>query len=118
MRSVRARAERRGRRAEAFAAFYLRLKGWRILARRLRLPMIEVDLVAERGDLVAVVEVKWRATPEEALGALPPGALARLRGAAAELAARRSAAGRPRASRVDLVALAPWSWPRHLEDLR
>ena len=41
-------AERRGHKSEALAAFWLQLKGWRILARRLRTPVGEIDLVARR----------------------------------------------------------------------
>jgi putative endonuclease len=111
-------AERRGRHAETIAAWYLRAQGWRIVARRLRLPMIEVDLVARRGDMLAVVEVKWRAHRDTARLALHPAALQRLRAAAAELAARESARGRPVSARVDLLALAPGAWPLHLRDLR
>lgn len=118
MTAQRRAAERAGRRAEAIAAWYLRAKGWRILARRLRMPSIELDLVARRGDVLAVVEVKWRPSPEGALVALTPPAVARLRAAAAEIAAREAARGRPVAARVDLIALAPGRWPRHIADIR
>jgi putative endonuclease len=111
-------AERAGRRAEALAAWYLRAKGWRILARRMRLPMIEIDIVARRGSVLAVVEVKWRATTELALLTIRPEVLSRLRRAAAELAARESRSGRPVSARVDLLAMAPGAWPRHVEDVR
>lgn len=80
--------------------------------------MIELDLVARRGGVLAVVEVKWRAQRDAAQLALHPAALARLRAAAMELAARESARGRPVSARVDLVALAPGAWPLHLQDLR
>src|SRR5690606_25123476 len=66
----RKRAEQGGRRAESFAALWLRLKGWTILARRLRTPVGEVDLVARRGRTLAFVEVKARATAEAAAQAL------------------------------------------------
>ena len=61
----RARAEQRGRRSEWLAAWYLRLMGWRILARRVKTPRGEVDLVARRGRTVAFVEVKWRNSAAE-----------------------------------------------------
>ena len=59
-------AEKRGRSAETIAALYLRLKGWRILARRARVPGGEVDIVARRGKVLAFVEVKARATESAA----------------------------------------------------
>lgn len=50
-------AEASGRRGERLAGWWLRLKGWRILARRVRTPAGEVDLVAKKGNLVAFVKV-------------------------------------------------------------
>jgi putative endonuclease len=111
----RAAAEQRGRRAEAIAAIYLQLKGWRIIARRRRMPMIELDLVARRGQVLAVVEVKHRPTLDAALTALRPEAAARLQRAAAQLAAEAAHKGRAApVARVDLIALAPGRWPRHI----
>ena len=63
--SSRAEREARGRRGEALAAWYLRLKGWRILAKRVKTPRGEIDLIARRGNVVAFVEVKWRASGAE-----------------------------------------------------
>ena len=108
-------AERRGRRAERLAALWLQLRGWRIVARRRRMPMIEIDIVARRGNILAVVEVKQRPTMEAALCALKPEAAARLQRAAAQLAAEAVRPGKPAPSaRVDLIALAPGRWPRHI----
>lgn len=108
-------AERRGRRAETLAALWLQARGWRIVARRRQLPMIEIDIVARRGNILAVVEVKHRPTLEAALCALRPDAAARLQRAAAQLAAEAARPGRPApAARVDLIALAPGCWPRHI----
>lgn len=107
----RAEAERRGRRAERVAALLLVLKGWRIVAIRRQLPMIEVDIVARRGGVLAVVEVKQRPTLEAALAAVTPTAAARLRAAARQLAAEQ---GGGLVARVDLIALAPRCWPRHI----
>jgi len=112
-------AERRGRRAEQLAMLWLCLKGWRIIGRRQRLPMIEVDIIARRGNILAVVEVKQRRTLDDALTALHPDALRRLRRAAENLAASHSAhSRRPISARVDLIALAPGRWPRHIVNVQ
>lgn len=111
----RHKAERRGRRAESLAALWLIARGWRIVARRRQMPMIEVDIVARRGAILAVIEVKQRATLEAALAALTPSAASRLQQAAAQLAAEHGRSGaKPLAARVDLIALAPGRWPRHI----
>jgi putative endonuclease len=108
----RRRAERGGRRAESLAAWWLRLKGWRILGRRVRTPVGEVDLVARRGRTVAFVEVKARATPGEADLALDEYRLRRVAAAASALAHRYAKPGDD--LRVDAVFIIPRRLPRHL----
>lgn len=77
--------------------------------------MIEIDIIARRGNILAVVEVKQRPTLEAALSALKPEAAARLQRAAAQLAAEAARPGQTAPSaRVDLIALAPGRWPRHI----
>lgn len=56
----RAKAEQKGRRAEGLAAWTLRLKGYKILAQRYRSPVGEVDLIAKRGKVLVMIEVKAR----------------------------------------------------------
>jgi putative endonuclease len=65
-------AFRTGVSAELCAAAYLIAKRYRILARRFRTPFGEIDLVARRGNLVVFVEVKARASLEEAAYAVTP----------------------------------------------
>lgn len=64
---ARQRAEKAGRRAETWVALYLILTGHRILARRFKTGVGEVDLIARRGKTVVFVEVKQRARPEHAI---------------------------------------------------
>lgn len=56
----RHKALHRGRRGESMCAWLLRLKGYRILGRNVRTPMGEIDILARRGDVLAVIEVKSR----------------------------------------------------------
>ena len=109
---TRAEAERRGRRGENLAAWYLRLKGWRIVARRVKTARGEVDLVARRGRTVAFVEVKWRQTEAELATALDAWRLRRVVAAAEALAPRFAGGGED--IRIDAILLAPGRWPRHI----
>ncbi len=110
----RLRAERRGRVAETAAAWWLRLKGWRILDRRVRTPVGEVDLVARKGALVAFVEVKARATAAELDFAIDERRLARVAAAAEVLAPRY--AGAEDDIRIDVILIAPGRALRHIEN--
>jgi putative endonuclease len=110
-----AAARKLGRRAEVVAALWLMAKGYRILGFRLATPLGEIDLLAQRGRVLAVVEVKQRATIEDALDAVTPTQRDRLRRAAAHLSAHRTGL-RDLLVRLDLIALAPGRPPRHLPD--
>lgn len=110
------RAHRQGHGAEWIAAFWLILRGYQILGFRLRSRVGEIDILARRGRVLAVVEVKRRATMEAAIHALDPEQYERL------LAAGRAMQkGRPGLAglslRIDVLALAPGRFPRHLLDL-
>ena len=111
----RQKAERGGRRAETLAAWWLRLKGWRIIAVRARTPVGEVDLIARRGRTLAFIEVKARATDDEAGLALDDYRLRRVARAAEALAARHA---RPDDTvRIDAIFIVPRRWPRHVENV-
>ncbi|HEX6085915.1 MAG TPA: YraN family protein [Thermoanaerobaculia bacterium] len=49
-----------GKRGERRAAWHYRLRGYRILARNVRLPAGEIDLVVQRGATIVIAEVKTR----------------------------------------------------------
>ena len=111
----RQRAERGGRRAERLAAWWLRLKGWHILAMRARTPVGEVDLIARRGKVLAFVEVKARATDGDAALALDDYRLRRVIAAAEVLQHRYARPGDD--IRVDALFIVPWRLPRHLRNI-
>ena len=108
----REEAERRGRRGETLAAWYLRLKGWRVLAQRVKTHRGEIDLIARRGNLVAFIEVKWRANHADLDFAIDEWRLRRVRAAVEAVAHRWMKAGDD--MRIDVLLLAPGSWPRHI----
>ena len=74
----RVAAFRTGLSAEARAAAYLMAKGYRILAKRFRTPHGEIDIVARKRNLVAFIEVKARASLDEAAYAVTPRQQARI----------------------------------------
>ncbi|CAN5230620.1 YraN family protein [soil metagenome] len=111
----RRRAEKRGRGAETIAAWWLRLHGWRILARRSRVPGGEVDIIARRGSTLAFIEVKARSTAEAAAFALDRYRLRRVAVAAERLAPRYMRAGDD--IRIDALFIVPGRLPRHLPDV-
>jgi putative endonuclease len=108
-------AHRFGHRAETVAALYLRLKGYRILARRLKTHAGEIDMVVRRGRALVIVEVKASADGERAVEALLPRQQQRLIRAASHLLAMRPALADLHL-RFDLVLVAPRRLPRHLVD--
>jgi len=111
----RQQAEKRGRGAETLACWYLRLRGWQILARRARVPGGEVDIVARRGRIVAFVEVKARASEEAAAMALDDWRLRRVAVAAERLAPRYMRDGDD--LRIDALFIVPRRWPKHLANV-
>jgi putative endonuclease len=109
----RVAAYRRGHRGEAFAALWLQLKLYRILDRRFKTPLGEIDLVIEKGTTIAFVEVKQRAAnADEALTFASINRERIIRAAQLWLARNPDASGRD--FRFDVILLAPGRWPRHL----
>lgn len=116
IRSARGRRARgEGRFAEVLAALLLMAKGYRILGFRLASRQGEIDILALRGRVLAAVEVKRRATLEAAIEAVYPAQRERIRRAAERVVATRAALAGV-AVRLDLIALAPGKWPRHIPD--
>jgi len=108
-------AQRRGRRAEWIAAWWLRLKGYRVVARGFRVPVGEIDLVARRGGVLALVEVKARGNLQAAGESIDPRQRQRIGHAAAVFLQRHPhLAGLD--LRFDAILIARGHWPCHIED--
>ena len=109
----RVAAFRTGLSAESRAAAFLMAKGYRILAKRFRTPYGEIDIVAKRRNLVAFVEVKARATLDDAAFAVT----ARQQGRIIDAAQAWLVAHPEHANfelRFDAMLIAPRHLPRHL----
>lgn len=105
-------AELFGRRGEMLAAWYLRLKGYRILASRFKTPAGEIDLVAKRFGMLVFVEVKARRSGSLADAWMAVNDRRITRAADYFLARHPRHAGSD--MRYDVIFLAPMAWPRHV----
>lgn len=105
-------ARRRGRMLEYVALVHLMLKGYRILGFRLALPQGEIDILAQKGKRLAVVEVKSRIDADAALTAVTPIQQDRLWEAGLALQEARPQLAALDLN-IDLYTLSPGQWPRH-----
>jgi len=106
-------AFRRGRRGEQAALWWLRLKGYRILAQDYRSPVGEIDVVARRGATLAIIEVKARDSVAAAVEAILPHQRNRIFNAARLFVGRHPRHGAC-AIRFDIMLVTPGRWPRHI----
>jgi putative endonuclease len=108
-------AERRDKTAELLCLWHLRLKGYRILARRYKTPAGEIDLIVRRGGTIVAIEVKARADFDAASEAVTRRQQQRITRAVAHFLGRRPDLA-TLAARFDVMLVAPRRWPRHLVD--
>lgn len=99
--------------SERAASVLLRLKGYRILERRFRTPVGEIDLIARRGRQLAFVEVKMRRDRIAALESLTPAMRRRIVHAAQYFMAGRADLS-ALDSRFDLITIVPPFFARHM----
>ncbi len=111
----RQQAEAKGRLAEIVVLAYLRAKGYKLLARRYRSPAGEVDLVMRKRDVTAFIEVKARATHDEAIIAVTDYQARRIAAAASHWMAQDSIANGG-TCRFDIVAVNSVLLPKHIEN--
>ena len=110
-------AQRRGHKGENLAAWWLRLKGYRILARRLKTRAGEIDLVAAAPfGPVCFIEVKARQTARTAADSVGRAQQTRIARAASLYLARRPGLAR-RGARFDIVAIGTGALPVHHRDV-
>ena len=114
------KAYRWGQGAEWLSILLLVLKGYRILARRFKCKVGEIDLIAQKGRVICFIEVKARKTRQEAMHAVSWHQRNRII-RAAEWYLVRYVYGKDDRSqefyyRFDLMAVEPWSLPTHVKD--
>lgn len=105
-------AEIKGRRAEKLAIWWLRLKGYRILAQRVRNPRGEIDIIAHRFGVTAFIEVKSRSKGSDLEQSINAYKMKRVVAAAHAIAHEY-----PGDKRFDVILIAPWAWPIHLKNV-
>jgi putative endonuclease len=125
MNIARRRAYQFGVSAEKVAALFLRCKGYRIVAQRYRNHYGEIDLVVVRGNTLVAVEVKARKSLQQCEETITPSKQQKiLRSMQGLLAGHSSSGGKITGLicsahpniRFDVVFVAPWQWPRHIQD--
>lgn len=115
MKRSRQAAEAHGHRAEMIALWFLRLKGYRLLQRRFKTHMGEIDLIMRRGETTVFIEVKARATVDESVYAVTATTARRIASAAALYVTRDERAAKG-FQRFDIVAVPSYLWPTHIEN--
>jgi putative endonuclease len=108
--------ERKGHLGEFIAVLLLKIKGYSILARRYRTTCGEIDIIAQKRDLVAFIEVKSRKSPEKCCDAIVHKQMDRIRRASDIFLSKN-----PRLSshfiRYDVILVADGRLPKHLENV-
>lgn len=112
---TRQKAEKKGRRAETLAVLYLRLKGYKIWARRYKTKAGEIDVIARRKNILAMVEVKRRKDMVRAHESLHPQMLKRIE-AATHIYCSRHPKTANLDVRFDVICVLPGFRIRHLRD--
>lgn len=118
--SQRLQSYKLGHAAEFIGCVYLQLKGYRILARRLRNACGEIDIIAYKKNCVVAVEVKARQTVEDCLFSITPQKKERTARALSLWMAHHKIAGLAEGAmpnmRFDVMCITPLRWPTHIKD--
>jgi putative endonuclease len=109
----RKKANKRGQLAEVFAATYLILKGYKVLKRRYKTPLGEIDLIVRKGKVIAFVEVKARKTLEDAAYSITDRQKKRIEGGARVFLGNNPNYGEY-FCRFDAILVVPMGLPTHI----
>lgn len=111
----RQKAQKYGLFAETLAAFALRLKGYKIVERNFKTKLGEIDIIARKGDLVAIVEVKARKSLQASIDGVGYQSTQRIE-SAADLWLAKQKDAHLISMRFDIIAVQPRKWPVHIKD--
>ncbi|WP_020590468.1 YraN family protein [Kiloniella laminariae] len=106
-------ARTRGVRAEMIAAWYLRLKGYKIVAKNYKTALGEIDLIAVKQDTICFVEVKKRPDTAEAAAAIAKKQQIRIFRTASRFLTQNPAFAAFDA-RFDAILIGATVWPQHI----
>jgi putative endonuclease len=109
----RRKSYRAGLSAELIAGAWLAMKGYRMIARRARTPVGEIDLIVRKGGRISFVEVKFRRSFEAAQASIGSRQRQRVR-RAGEMWLARQPVHQGCEVTFDIVMMVPWRMPRHL----
>ncbi len=112
-------AEKRGRRAENLARFYLMLKGFRILNTRYKTKVGEIDIIAKRFKTVHFIEVKARNSIDACKHSVSEKSKERIKRAASlwlQTAIKKQHLSQNYSLKFDLIAIVPRRFPAHIMD--
>jgi len=113
--AARQQAQKRGIVAETLATGFLRLKGYKIVERNYKTKFGEIDIIARKDDVIAIVEVKARADVQAAIDAVSYAASKRISNAADHWLAKQKDY-HLLSMRFDIIAIEPNKLPTHLKD--
>jgi len=108
-----AKAYRKGLMAEFLCAFYLMIKGYKIIEYRYKTKMGEIDLIARKKDTIVFIEVKARPNIQKASEAISEKQKMRLNHAASLFLSGKTSLSHCY-SRFDVMLIVPWRLPIHI----
>ena len=101
--------------AEKITMLFLRLKGYQILAWRYKTYFGEIDIVAKKGKIIAIVEVKARRSDSDFEEVLRPRQMQRIK-KAADFFLSRNSKFHDHQIRFDFVFVNQFFWPQHYKN--
>ncbi|MDR1982507.1 MAG: YraN family protein [Holosporaceae bacterium] len=107
--------ECKGYLGEIIAVLLLKIKRYKILARRFKTPCGEIDIIAQKNNVIAFVEVKSRKTVDKCYNAITPKQLGRIQRASKIFMSKNKLY--QNFSRYDVILVSNWKFPVHIKNV-